>query len=314
MASQGPPENQAMDKTAVPGKQVTSEPTLAFIGAGNMAGSLIGGWFGKVDAASADGNSSEQHKVRVADTSETQLEKLQSRFSQHPISTTRSSQQAVTGADLVIIAVKPNIVEAVCREIADAISPSTTVLSVAAGVRLADMQIWLQPAAGGTFEGPLVRCMPNTPALLGAGVTGMYANEMCNATERQRAEMVMTAAGQVVWVNQETLLDAVTAVSGSGPAYFFHLIECMAEAGEALGLDPEDASNLAIETAYGAALMARQKEHPPAQLRENVTSKGGTTAAALASFQNDGFADIIERGMNAARDRATELADEFGSG
>jgi len=268
-----------MDKAAEPGTQATSLPT---------AGSLVGGWFGKADALSdKETGGKQQTKVRVADTSDAQLEKLQARFSQHPITTTRSSQQAVTGADLVIIAVKPNIVEVVCRDIADALSPSTTVLSVAAGA--------------------------NTPALLGAGITGMYANEMCNTEQRQRAATVMMAAGQVVWVDQESLLDAVTAVSGSGPAYFFHLIECMAEAGEALGLNPEDASNLAIETAYGAALMARQKEHPPAQLRENVTSKGGTTAAALASFQNDGFADIIERGMNAARDRATELADEFGS-
>jgi len=303
-----------MDKAAEPGKQATSVPTLAFIGAGNMAGSLVGGWFGKADALSdKETGGKQQTKVRVADTSDAQLEKLQARFSQHPITTTRSSQQAVTGADLVIIAVKPNIVEVVCRDIADALSPSTTVLSVAAGVRLADMQVWLQKTPGKVFEGPLIRCMPNTPALLGAGITGMYANEMCNTEQRQRAATVMMAAGQVVWVDQESLLDAVTAVSGSGPAYFFHLIECMAEAGEALGLNPEDASNLAIETAYGAALMARQKEHPPAQLRENVTSKGGTTAAALASFQNDGFADIIERGMNAARDRATELADEFGS-
>ena len=304
-----------MDKAAEPGTQAMPQPTLAFIGAGNMAGSLIGGWFGK-DSSVADNQTDDkqQPKVRVADTSEDQLEKLQARFSQHPITTTRSSKQAVTGADLVIIAVKPNIVEAVCRDIADAVLPSTTVLSVAAGVRMSDMQIWLQHSSGKAFEGPLVRCMPNTPALLGAGVTGMYANEQCNAEQRQRAATVMNAAGQVVWVDQESLLDAVTAVSGSGPAYFFHMIECMVEAGEALGLDPQDASNLAIETAYGAALMARQKEHPPAKLRENVTSKGGTTAAALASFQNDGFADIIERGMQAARDRATELADEFGSG
>jgi len=292
-----------------------SEPTLAFIGAGNMAGSLIGGWFGKADAVGEDDRTGKQHlTVRVADSSDTQLDKLMSRFSQHPITTTSSARQAVTGADLVIIAVKPHIVETVCRDIADAVSPSTTVLSVAAGVRLADMQMWLQDSSGKAFAGPLVRCMPNTPALLGAGVTGMYANERCNTEQRERAATVMRAAGQIVWVEQESLLDAVTAVSGSGPAYFFYLIECMAEAGEALGLNAEDASNLAIETAYGAALMARQREHKPANLRENVTSKGGTTAAALASFQKDGFAETVTCGMQAAHDRATELADELGSG
>ena len=299
-----------MDKTTDPGAQNMSEPTLAFIGAGNMASSLIGGWYGQVDD---NCGATTQRKVRVADTSETQLERLTARFAQHPVITTQSSQQAVTGADRVIIAVKPNIVEAVCRDIADAVLPSTTVLSVAAGVRLADMQAWLQNSSGKAFEGALVRCMPNTPALLGAGITGMYANERCNENQRQRAATVMTAAGQVVWVAEEALLDAVTAVSGSGPAYFFHLIESMVEAGQTLGLEQEDAINLAIETAYGAALMARQRQHPPAQLRENVTSKGGTTAAALASFQNDGFADIIARGMTAARDRAGELADEFGA-
>ena len=154
--------------------------------------------------------------------------------------------------------------------------------------------------------------MPNTPALLGAGASGLYADNDCPAAIRTLAGSVLGAVGDVVWVDKESQLDAVTAVSGSGPAYFFYMMECMSEAGIELGLDPEAAKKLAIETAYGAALMARQGDLPPATLRKNVTSKGGTTAAALAAFESDDFGEIVARGMQAARDRAIAMADEFG--
>ena len=280
-------------------------PALAFIGAGNMASSLIGGWCAYCERQGLT------PVVTVADTSESQLQKVAERFG---VATTVSNTDAVKKADIAIIAVKPNLVETVCRDIGAALDDGTTVLSVAAGVRLQDMQRWLGNTQQSSDQGrALIRSMPNTPALFGAGITGMYANSSCTETVRAQAEQVMQAAGKVVQVDDETLLDAVTAVSGSGPAYFFYLIECMAANGEQLGLSKEAALELAIETAYGAALMARESDIDAATLRANVTSKGGTTAAALDSFQSDDFAATIQRGMQAARDRAISLGEEFGS-
>ena len=280
-------------------------PALAFIGAGNMASSLIGGWCAYCERQGLT------PVVTVADTSESQLQKVAERFG---VATTVSNTDAVKKADIAIIAVKPNLVETVCRDIGAALDDGTTVLSVAAGVRLQDMQRWLGNSQQDSDQSrALIRSMPNTPALFGAGITGMYANSSCTETVRAQAEQVMQAAGKVVQVDDETLLDAVTAVSGSGPAYFFYLIECMAANGEQLGLSKEAALELAIETAYGAALMARESDIDAATLRANVTSKGGTTAAALDSFQSDDFAATIQRGMQAARDRAISLGEEFGS-
>ena len=189
-------------------------------------------------------------------------------------------------------------------------------LSVAAGVRLQDMNRWLDEAPESektTADRALVRCMPNTPALLGAGVTGMYAGDSCSQDQRLLAEQVLQSAGKTIWVDTEQLLDTVTALSGSGPAYFFYLIESMAAAGEDMGLPGDDARTLAIETAFGAARMARESAEEPAKLRQNVTSKGGTTAAALTSFDENNFRQVIAQGMQAARDRAATLGDEFAS-
>jgi len=280
-------------------------PTLAFIGAGNMASSLIGGWCAYCQRQNITPD------VKVADTSESQLQRVAERFG---VSTFVSNTDAVKQADIAIIAVKPNLVETVCRDIGAALTDSTTVLSVAAGVRLQDMQRWLSSEQDNADSArALIRSMPNTPALFGAGITGMFANSACTATVKAQAEQVMQATGKVIQVDEESLLDAVTAVSGSGPAYFFYLIECMAANGEQLGLSKEAARDLAIETAYGAAVMARESDTDAATLRANVTSKGGTTAAALESFQADDFAGTIQRGMLAARDRAIGLGEEFGS-
>lgn len=295
--------------------------TLAFIGAGNMASSLIGGW---LEAATAAGTDT---RVQVADVNNEQLQRLQQQFTSDSLETTTNSRDAVKGADLVVIAVKPDIVKTVCLDIGAELSAKTggsssdsaiPVVSVAAGVRCADMARWLSQAASeaglqDTAPAPVViRCMPNTPALLGAGASGLYADNNCPAAIKTLAGSVLGAVGDVVWVDEESQLDAVTAVSGSGPAYFFYMMECMSEAGTKLGLEPEAAKKLAIETAYGAALMARQGNLPPATLRKNVTSKGGTTAAALAAFESDDFGEIVARGMQAARDRAIAMADEFG--
>ncbi len=266
------------------------------MGAGNMASSLIGGLI-KNGASASD--------INVVDISEDALKRLNNSAGVK----TFTSLADAPAADGIIIAVKPNIVQLVCSSINDAVAGSYAplVISVAAGVREGSMRNWLPEAT------PIVRCMPNTPALLGLGATALFANHACSETHKAVATQLLQSAGVCLWVDDESKLDAVTAVSGSGPAYFFNLIEHMVTAGVKLGLDEQSATTLAIETAYGAASMARQGDTAPAQLRENVTSKGGTTAAALAAFDQRKFADIVSEAMQAANDRAIELGDEFGA-
>ncbi len=267
---------------------------IAFIGAGNMASSLVGGLLN---------GGQDPGQIVMSDIDPQQLDKRATQFS---VNINSDNKQAVNGADAVLLAVKPNTVQQICTEISGALQKEAVVISIAAGVREKDISRWL-----GTGQA-VVRCMPNTPALLGVGITGVYINPACSEDQAELAFSILEAAGKSVRVNQESDLDSVTGVSGSGPAYFFHMIECMTNSGIAMGLDEQSAADLAIETAYGAALMARQRDVSPSQLRQNVTSPNGTTAAALASFENDQFADVIDRGIKAARDRAAAMADEFG--
>lgn len=180
-------------------------------------------------------------------------------------------------------------------------------MSVAAGVRSDSMSAWLPE------QTPIVRCMPNTPALLGLGATALFANSNCSDTQKNQAQSLLSTAGKTSWVSSENELDAITALSGSGPAYFFYMIEHMAKAAEELGLDVETSQEFAIETAFGAASMARAQTHSAQELRENVTSKGGTTAAALSVFDEHGLSGIILKAMQAAQHRAIEMGDEFGA-
>lgn len=263
-----------------------------FIGAGNMAGSLVGGLI----SSGVHGSD-----ITVVDINAAATSALKSRFA---VNSASSVSELGAGAS-VVIAVKPNIVETVCRELS-AKRPSL-VISVAAGVRSDSMSAWVGS------DTPTIRCMPNTPALLGLGATALHANEHCTAQHKQQAQELLSTAGVTRWVNSEAELDAITALSGSGPAYFFYLIEHMANAAQTLGLDTELAREFAIETAFGAASMARAKEYPPNVLRENVTSKGGTTAAALAVFDEQRLNDIVKKAMQAAHDRAKELGNEFGT-
>ena len=264
----------------------------SFIGAGNMAGSLVGG----LVASGVSGKD-----VSVVDINSAACEKLKQTFG---VNTTDSITHIQNGAQ-VVIAVKPNIVETVCNELADRMPE--LVVSVAAGVRTESMGRWL-PA-----HTAIVRCMPNTPALLGLGATALFANSACSAEHKSQAQALLNTAGITRWVESEAELDAITALSGSGPAYFFYMIEHMAAAAQSLGLDAQLSREFAIETAFGAASMARMQEHPPHVLRENVTSKGGTTAAALAQFDEHDLAEIISKAMQAAQARAAELGDEFGA-
>lgn len=210
----------------------------------------------------------------------------------------------------VVLAVKPHIVKDACQSItsymnqdsaASSIADNPLFISVAAGVQTSSLQLWLPECSA------VIRCMPNTPALLGLGATALFANTHCSELQKTQAKALMDAAGITLWVTNESDLDAVTAVSGSGPAYFFYLIEHMIDAATELGLDQQTAEDLAIETAYGAASMARTREKAPGVLRENVTSKGGTTAAALDVFNDRNVPDTVLAAMRAARDKAEEL-------
>ncbi|MCL4151680.1 UNVERIFIED_CONTAM: hypothetical protein GTU68_051241 [Idotea baltica] len=257
-----------------------------------MASSLIGGLVNSGMAGD---------QIAVVDINSDACEKLEQRFG---VRSSDNTANLAEGAS-VVIAVKPHIVETVCRSIST--SNPALVISVAAGVRGDSMSQWLPPNTA------IVRCMPNTPALLGLGATALHANENCSQDQRLAAQDLLNTAGKTQWVNQESQLDAITALSGSGPAYFFYMIEHMAKAAENLGLDPDLSRDFAIETAFGAASMARAQEHSPQVLRENVTSKGGTTAAALSVFNEQNLPDIIAQAMQAAADRAIELGDEFGA-
>ncbi|MEM6986048.1 MAG: pyrroline-5-carboxylate reductase [Pseudomonadota bacterium] len=266
---------------------------LCFVGGGNMASSLIGGLI-------AGGH--DPSLISVSDPSETQRAELESRFG---IATTEGPS-AVDGAAAVVLAVKPHIVEAACGAIASQLDTDALVISVAAGTLSDNINQWL----GGNRR--VVRCMPNTPALYGVGASVLHASADVDDAQRRLAQYILSSAGRVWWVDQEHDLDAVTALSGSGPAYGFLLIEAMTNAGHALGLQRDLAEQLAVQTLLGSATMAQNDSRDPATLREGVTSKGGTTAAALHTFEQGQFRELVARAMTAARDRARELAQPTG--
>lgn len=268
---------------------------IAFIGGGNMTTSLIGGLrSGGLPAG----------EITVADPVAAQLERLRREFG---VQGTHDNAVAASDADLVVLAVKPQDMATAARSLAAATgNQRRVVLSIAAGIRLANLATWF---GGGV---PIVRAMPNRPALIGAGITAACAGPGVSESERARAGWVLAAAGPVVWLDAEEQMDAVTAVSGSGPAYFFLLIEAIEDAGTALGLPRETAHRLAVQTALGSARMAAEGTDPPALLREQVTSKGGTTAAALAVLETADLRGIFSRAIAAAVRRSAELADQFG--
>ncbi len=271
------------------------DKTICFIGAGNMARSLIGGLI-------ADGASPES--ICAADPDETQRDALARNFR---IRTYAANSDAAAAADVVVTAVKPQVLRAVAGEIAATVTErKTLVISIAAGIREPDIRRWL----GGNAA--IVRAMPNTPALLRSGVAALYANQQASETQREMAESILRAVGAVVWLDDEGLMDAVTAVSGSGPAYFFLFMEQIAAAARKTGLAPDIARLLTVETALGAARMALETSEDLATLRHQVTSPGGTTAAALEVLDSDALSSLIETAIGRARDRAIELADEFG--
>ncbi len=268
---------------------------ITFVGGGHMATSLVGGLRAQ-GIAPAD--------IMVADPAPAQTERLQRQFG---VRVSQDNVAAVRDADVVVLAVKPQMMASAARDIADEVrARRRLVISIAAGIRLLDLARWLGP------QTPLVRTMPNRPALIGAGVTALYAASSVSAADRRTVEQVMAACGATVWVAAEEQMDVVTAVSGSGPAYFFLLVEALEAAGTQLGLAPETARRLAVETARGAGRMAAESGEAPAELRAQVTSEGGTTAAALEVLESAGVRAIFAEAVAAATRRSAELARQFG--
>jgi pyrroline-5-carboxylate reductase len=269
---------------------------LAFIGGGNMAAALIGG-------LTKRGLSGE--RVVVADPSQEQLARL---VRDYGVTVAADNASAVKGAEVVVLAVKPQQMRSVALGLAPCLLEARPLLiSVAAGIPHAALARWFG------HELPVIRTMPNRPALNGFGATGLYAPPSVGAANRALAEMIMGAVSATVWVEHESQMDTVTALSGSGPAYFFLFMEALEAAAHERGLPKDIAHRLTLETAFGAAQMARQSSDPLATLREQVTSKGGTTAAALAVLDAAGLRAIVAHAVAAADRRSAELAAEFGA-
>lgn len=272
---------------------------ICFIGGGNMASAMIGGLLLNGTCKPAD--------IRVVEPSEEARTRLAARG---VAAYGELDRQAVGGAEVVVVAVKPQQMKEVATGLGPALSGGQVVLSIAAGIRLDAMNRWLgHPEAGAVG----VRAMPNTPALVGAGMTGLYGPAGLSDAQRQRVEEVVRATGAFVWVDAEADLDAVTAVSGSGPAYFFYFIEALIEAGKGLGLTEATARALAVETALGAAKLAHDSPEDPATLRARVTSKNGTTERALLSMESDSVKQHIIAAAKAAAARSKEMGDELGA-
>jgi pyrroline-5-carboxylate reductase len=272
--------------------------SIAFIGGGNMASSLVGGMI-------ADCFEASQILVSEPDASARSL--LQERFHVH---TTENNSEALD-SDIVVLAVKPQQLQSICHKLAPLKEKQNSdhgplFLSIAAGIRSSDIDRWL----GGSNA--IIRCMPNTPSLFQTGAAALYSNSKTTNTQKKLAESIMTSVGIAIWVENENNLDAVTALSGSGPAYFFLLMEAMQLAGKELGLDDIVAEKLTIQTALGAARMADGSNENTTTLRERVTSKGGTTEKAIQHFENAKFKQLVKQAMQEAHDQSIALADELG--
>ena len=270
-----------------------SQTRICFIGAGNMAASLIGGLRAQGVSASA---------ITASDLYAPTRAKVSQDFG---IQTFADNAQAIEGAEVIVLAVKPQGMKQVCLDLAAHIQKGQLIVSIAAGISCQSLENWLGPQA-------LVRCMPNTPALLRQGVSGLFANDKVSSAQRTQAEQILSAVGVALWLDNEALIDAVTAVSGSGPAYFFLMIEAMTQAGVKLGLDEQTAALLTKHTALGAARMALESDVDAAELRRRVTSPAGTTEAAIKHFQAHGIEALVEQALAAAAHRSAELAEQLG--
>ncbi|WP_430460538.1 pyrroline-5-carboxylate reductase [Thalassolituus sp. LLYu03] len=268
---------------------------IAFIGGGNMASSIIGGLIKQGDVKAS--------RIQVSDPGAEQRNKLAASFG---VGTHEDNLAAISNADVVILSVKPQVMKDVLEPLAATLKARQPLLiSIAAGISMESLAKWSGCKA-------IVRCMPNTPALLGLGATGLFASAAVDIDQRNQADSLLRAVGMTVWVKTEAEIDAVTAVSGSGPAYYFLLMEAMIDAGKKLGLSAETATKLTLQTALGAAEMALKSDVDPAELRRRVTSPGGTTERAIATFEAAHMRDIVDAALKAARDRGAELSKLLG--
>lgn len=297
-----PPSSSQREATAdTPVPSGAAGPHLdlraTFVGGGNMATALIGGL---VDAGT------DAARIQVIEPMAAQRERLASRFVGARLHAAPSAE-ALDGSDIVVLAVKPQQMREAAQAIAAHVHAVPAVLTIAAGIRVADLARWL----GGFAR--IVRAMPNTPALVGKGITGMYADAGVDSAARATATLVLEAAGEVVWFDAEADLDTVTGLASSGVAYVFYIVEALEQAGVDLGLAPATARKLAYATLAGAVALARQSGEEPAQLRANVTSKGGTTERGLAALAAGGVDRALHAAVEAATARAREMGDAFGA-
>lgn len=267
---------------------------IGFIGAGNMASALVGGLLAKGITPKS---------LALADSQAQQLHI----FAQQGMFISTNNIDVVERADVLVLAVKPQVMADVLKPLVNIVQQKKPlIISIAAGISVESLNRWL----GGNLS--IVRAMPNTPALVQTGATGLYANDLVSVEQRQQTEAILGAVGLSLWVEEERLIDSVTAVSGSGPAYFFYVMEAMINAGKELGLDEKTARALTLQTALGSAQMAITSDEPPAELRKRVTSKGGTTERAIATFDEANMQQIFSQALAACAARGQELATILG--
>jgi pyrroline-5-carboxylate reductase len=273
---------------------LSTSPTISFIGAGNMASAIIGGM---LDSGFKAAN------IWVSAPDDNHLQSIRKQFG---VSVTTDNRYCAEQADMVVLAVKPQVMASVCSDIAPVVQNTRPLMvSIAAGLEASTLDEWL----GGGL--PLVRVMPNTPSLVGKGAAGLYANDQVKEKQKAMVESVFNSIGSALWVDDESLLHAVTALSGSGPAYFFLMLEALEEAATDAGIAGETARALAIQTMAGAAEMAGRSEHDPGQLKRNVMSPGGTTEQAIQTFEEGGLRDLVKKAYSAAYKRSGEMAKEL---
>lgn len=273
---------------------MSTSPTISFIGAGNMASAIIGGM---LDSGFKAAN------IWVSAPDDNHLQSVRKQFG---VSVTTDNRYCAQQADMAVLAVKPQVMADVCYDIAPVVQNTRPLMvSIAAGLEASTLDEWL----GGGL--PLVRVMPNTPSLVGKGAAGLYANDQVKDKQKVMVESVFNSIGSALWVEEESLLHAVTALSGSGPAYFFLMLEALEEAATEAGIASDTARTLAVQTMAGAAEMAGRSEHDPGQLKRNVMSPGGTTEQAIHTFEDGGLRDLVKKAYSAAYKRSGEMAKEL---
>ncbi|MBZ0335736.1 pyrroline-5-carboxylate reductase [Marinobacter sp. AL4B] len=273
---------------------MSKSPVISFIGAGNMASAIIGGMLD---------NRFEASNVWVSAPDDSHLQAVRNQFG---VSVSTNNRYCVEQADIVVLAVKPQVMADVCRDIAPVVQNTRPlIVSIAAGLTADTIEQWL----GGGL--PMVRVMPNTPSLVGKGAAGLFANDQVSDEQKTMVQTVFESIGTALWVEDENLLHGVTALSGSGPAYFFLILEALESAATDAGVEPATARKLAIQTMAGAAEMAARSEHDPAQLKRNVMSPGGTTERAINTFEDGGMRKLVKKAYDAAFTRSEEMAKEL---